>query len=201
MALDSFSGIKSALTDWLARSDLVSYYDNFITLGEAKLCRELRIRAIETPLSLVLSSGIGAVPSDFLELKHVRLDVAGGWNLDMREADWIYRRYTNRTSSSRPSFIAVDGTDFIFGPFPDMDYTVKGTYYKKPAVLSDSNPTNEWTDNTSDALLMATLAESAPFIRDDGRIQVWDAKYERIKKDYISDYRRQARRQTRVSSQ
>lgn len=200
MALSSFSEIKTSLTNWLARSDLTSFYDEFILLGEKRLSRDLRIRAIETPLSVSMSGGIATVPSDFLELKHARLDIAGGWDLKMREADLIYESFTNRTPSSRPSFIAVDGTDFIFGPFPDIDYDIKGTYYKEPVILSDGSPTNEWTTKTPDALLMASLAETAPFLRDDNRVGLWTAKYEEIRKGYQTAYRRQTRRQTRVTS-
>lgn len=200
MALDSFSSIKTALTNWLARSDLSSYYNDFIFLGEKRLARDLRIRAIETSLSITLSSGIGTIPADFLELKHARLDIAGGWDLEMREADWVYELHPNRTPTSRPIYIGVDGTDFVFGPYPDADYVVNGTYYKQPAILSDVSPTNEWTANTGDALLMAALAESAPFLRDDERLQVWESKYMEIKKGYTANYKRQARRQTRVST-
>lgn len=199
MALDTFSGLKTSLANWLARSDLAAFYDDLVTLGELRLSRDLHIRAVETSFDVTMSSGVAVVPTDFCELKHSRLEVAGGRDLKTRQSNWIYERYPRRESQSRPMFIGIDGSEFVFGPFPDSDYQVKGVYYKKPVALSDGNPSNEWTASAPDALLMASLSESAPFLKEDARVVTWEGKYKSIVKGYVADYQRQIRRQTRVS--
>lgn len=204
MALDTYSDIQSALSNWLARSDINQYLPDIVLLAEQRLVRDLRIREIEVSFSDTISSGELDIPNSsgtniFTELKHARLDVAGGHPMKMREADWIYERYPNRIATARPDYIAIDGDKFIFGPYPDSDYTVKGTYYKKPLVLSDTNTTNEWITNVPDALLMAALSETAPFLRDDARVPIWESKYIRLMKGYNANYKRQARRESRVS--
>lgn len=204
MAIESYSDLKSALSNWLARSDLDQFFEDIILLAEQRLTRDLRIREIEVTFSDTMSNGELDVPNDtgvntFTELKHARLDIAGGNPLKMREADWIYEQYPLRSATSRPQYIAIDGSKFIFGPYPNSDYTVKGTYYKKPLLLSDTNTTNEWITAIPDALLMAALCETAPFLKDDGRIVVWEGKYSTIQKGYNVNYKRQARRESRVS--
>lgn len=207
MAIQNFSDLKSAISNWLARSDLDIFLDNIVLLGEKRLQRDLRIREIESLYGETMTNGecdvpdIPAVPNDYVifnSIKHMRLDVAGGHPLEIAEADWIYKTYPNRISTSRPKYIAVDADKFIFGPFPDQDYTVRGTIYIRPALLSDSNPDNAWIIHTPDALLMACLAESAPFLKDDGRFQMWETKYNQIKDGYNADYKRQTRQRTRV---
>lgn len=194
MAFSSFSDLKVALANWLARSDLSDYYDDLILLGERRLARDLRIRGIEVDLSVTLSSGVGTVPSDFLALKYAYIDLDPTRPLEVKDAQWIFRRFPGRSSGGVPEFIAADGSEFVFGQFPGSDYTIKGKYYARPAVLSTSNETNEWTSNVDDALLMACLSESAPFLKHDERIPTWEAKYEQIKNGYNIQQKQQTRR-------
>jgi len=44
-------------------------------------------------------------------------------------------------------------------------------------ALSDSNTSNWLLDLAPDAYLYASLLESAPFLRDDERLQTWTALY------------------------
>lgn len=199
MSLNTYANLQTAIGDWLADSNLSSYLADFITLGEARLARDLRIRQMETALSGTISSGVLSVPSAFLELKHARIVQSTSRPLEPKDAQWIYRKYPLRSSHGTPQFIGVDGSSFVFGPYPDSNYTVAGIYYAKPAVLSGTNTTNVWTDSTPDALLFACLIESAPFKGQDARMSVWQTKYDQIIDAYNRQQKRQARRGARVS--
>jgi len=203
MAIQTFSDLKSAIVNWVADSTITDYLEDIILVAEKRLQRDIRIREIEATFSDTMVNGEVDVPvsgsdSIFTGIKHARLDVAGGHPLEVTEADWIYQRFPNRTSSGRPSFIAIDGDKFIFGQFPDAAYTVKGTVYSRPLVLSDSNPTNQWTGYTPDALLFACLAETAPFLREDERLPIWESRYNQIKEGYNALYKKETRNRTRV---
>lgn len=203
MAIQSFSDIKAAIVNWVADSTITTYLDDIVLVAEKRLQRDLRIRELETTFSDTMSSGEIDVPvsgsdSTFLGIKHARLDVSGGHPLEIAEANWLYKQFPNRTSSGRPNFIAIDSTKFIFGQFPDQDYTVNGTVYARPVPLSDSNTTNEWTSYTPDALLFACLVETSPFIREDERVPIWERKYNQIKDGYNALYKRETRQSTRV---
>lgn len=194
MAFNTYSDLKAALANWLARSDLDAYYDDFITLGGERLARELRIEAVMRSLSVVMSGGTAVVPDAFTELKYAYLDGTPTYPLEVKDAQWIFRRFPNRVGSGIPEFIAVDGSEFVFGQFPDSDYTVKGKYYYAPDALTPGSPTNAWTSHTPDALLFACLCESAPFLKHDARTQTWEAKYTRVKDGYNRQQRNRARR-------
>ncbi len=200
MAISTFSDLKSAVGTWLARGDLDSFVPDFISLAELRLCNDLRIRQMQSDLNVTISSGVATVPSDFLDMKHCRVDGNDYAPLEFRESVWIFQKFPLRSAESRPDYIAVDGEEFVFGPYPDAEYTIKGSYYAKPAALSISNETNVWTDETPDALLMASLCESAPFLQQDRRIMIWEEKYEAIKKRYNSTEKSKMSRNTRVST-
>lgn len=181
MSINSFSTLKTAVNNWLNRTDLSDYVNDFIMLGEARIYRELRIKAMETALSDTISSGVVAVPSDYLELKHAYINSSPTQPLQRKTAEWIYQKYPTRSADSVPKFIARDGDNFIFGPYPDSGYTLKGIYYAKLTALSTSNETNWFTSNAPDLLLWAALAEAEPFIGNDERAMLWETKYQQAK--------------------
>ena len=199
MAFNTYTDLKTAIANWLNRDDLTTYLDDFIKLAEDRLAREIRIRATEKDLSVTMASGLATVPTDFLELKHAYIDGTPVFTLEPKDSQWIYRKYPNRSSQSKPEFIGIDGANFVFAPFPDSNYDVKGVYHFKPAALSSTNATNEWTDNVPDALLFAALIETAPFLNNDIRMEVWERKYAEKRDGYMRAEKRERRRGARMS--
>lgn len=187
MAISTYSELKTAVANWLNRSDLTSYVPDFIALGEARIYRELRIRAMEASLSSAIASGVIAVPSDYVEMKHAYVDGSPVQFLSRRKAGWIYENYPSRAADGKPAFFAQDAGNFIFGPYPDSAYTIKGTYYKRLTALSDSNTTNWFTTNAPGILLFAALCEAEPFLKNDERVTLWQAKYDQEKNGISSE--------------
>lgn len=181
MSIASYSELKTSVANWLNRSDLTAYIPDFVALGEARIYRELRIRAMETPLSSAISSGVVAVPSTYMELKHAYVDGSPTRQLLRCDPEYIYSAFPTRASTSKPSYIAREGSNFIFGPYPDSAYTIKGIYYARLTALSDANTTNWFTTNAPGILLWAALCEAEPFLKNDQRVITWQAKYEQEK--------------------
>jgi hypothetical protein len=181
MAINSFTTLKSAVADWLDRDDMGDAIETMIGLAEARIYRELRIRPMETSLSVTIASGVAAVPSDYLELRHAYVDQAKAVKLEPRSLEWIVTNYPTRSASSIPKYIARDGDDFHFGPYPDSTYTIKGVYYAKLTALGTANETNWFTSNAPDLLLYGTLVHTAPYIGHDARLPLWEAAYGEVK--------------------
>ena len=176
----NYSELVTKVGNWLNRSDLSSNIPDFIALAEARIYRELRIDAMLTSLSGTTSSGVLAVPSGFLEFKTVRLATDPSTPLTVVTPDYIYRTFPNRSADSRPRVIAREGSNFIFGPFPDSDYSVVGTYYGQMTALV-SALTSWFTNNASDLLLYGALVEAEPFIMNDERLILWEGKFQQAK--------------------
>lgn len=181
MSIANYSDLKTAVANWLNRSDLTSYVSDIVMLGEAKIYRELRIRAMETALSDTIASGVIAVPSDYIEMKHAYVDGSSTESLQRVSLERMYETYPTRSADGKPKFYAREAGNFIFGPYPDSGYTVKGVYYKRMTALSDSNTTNWFTTNAPDILLWASLVEAEAFIKNDPRLPMWKDRYEESK--------------------
>lgn len=199
MAFNTYTTLSNSLAAWIARDDLSSYIDDFVALGHERLAQEIRIRAIETALSVTISSGVATIPSNYLELKHAYIDGSPAYPLEIKDSGYVYERYPTRSATAKPRVIADDGASFVFGPYPDSNYIVKGVYFKKPTVLSGSTATNEWTDNVPDLLLWACLSETGPFIKDEKQTKVWEDKYQQVKLRVMGAERRHMRNRARIS--
>ena len=193
MAINSFSTLKTAAQNWIDRTDIADRVDEFIALGEARIYRKLRIRAMETALSDTIASGVIAVPSDYRALKHAYVNGSPTSPLEQTTAENILNRYPTRSSTSKPKVIAQDGGNFIFGPYPDSAYTINGTYYAALTALGTGNETNWFTSNAPDLLLFATLAEAAGFEMNDEKEAKWATRFERAVADVQKEDDRQMR--------
>lgn len=177
MALATYSDLQTSVANWLHKDNLTSIIPDLIALGEKRIFRDLRVREMETALNGTIASGVLAVPSGYLDLKFAYIDMTPAQNLGKASATQIYSRYPYRASDSVPVVIGREGSNFIFGPFPDSTYTVKGIYYAEPTTIS-STPT--FFAEYPDAFLLATLCEASPYIGNDQRIPVWENKYAQV---------------------
>ena len=177
MALDTYSGLVTAVQNELHRSDLASYVPDWITLAESRINKHLRVRAMETSTSSTIAAGVVAVPSNYLSLKDAYITSTTPYvNLDRKTANWIYGNYPNRVADSTPGFIAREGSSFIFGPYPDANYVVKLVYWARLTALSSA--LNSIFTNYPGLWLFGALCESAPWLKDDKRIAVWEVKFQ-----------------------
>jgi len=187
MAISTLTELKTAITNWAKRDDLSSYLDDLILMGEKWIFRHARTRDMEEPLSVTISSGVAALPADFVALKHAYIDGTPIEPLQAKASSWIYTRYPTRSSESKPKYIAVEGSNFIFGPYPDSAYTVAGEYYKRlTSVISSANAL--FTANP-DLYLFAALSELEAFKKDDKRVELWMAKRNAILADVNNEDR------------
>lgn len=181
-AITSWATLKTEVAAWLNRSDLTNEVPGFIQHGELRVYRDLRVRQMETSLSSAIASGVLTVPTGYLEMKYAYVNGSPMVKLQRKDAEWIYWNYPTRSADGTPRFFAREATNFIFGPYPDSNYTIKGVYYKKLDALSDSNTSNWLVTDVPDLILFASLCEAAPFLQDDQRVALWEKKYEEVRR-------------------
>jgi hypothetical protein len=173
--ITSYATLQTAMADYLARDDLTTFIPNFIQNCENKLYRTLNLRNEETALSVSISSGVAAVPSDFKALKFAYVDHTPIYLLQWVPIEELYRDYSDRQSSSYQSVISREGSNFVFGPV-SVSGTLKGIYYAKQDPLRTTDP-SWYVTNAPEVLLYGSLLEASPFIQNDARLQTWQALY------------------------
>lgn len=194
MAITTYSELKTAIYAWVDSSSgdfSGTTIDDLILLAHQRIGREVRCREMEATLTGTISLGVVPLPTDYVDLKYVRLNDTNGQPskfLKKRTASWIYERYPFRQASSRPVAVAREFSNLIFGPYPDAStvYTVEGVYYRRMTFTATAT-FNEVFRVHPDLYLSAAIAEAIPFIGQDQRLQIWEAKYQTIRNDLMNE--------------
>ena len=190
MAITTYSELKSAVADWLNRSDLTSAIPNFIALAEAQLNRQIRHRKMITRADATLDTPYFAVPGDWLENIRFQLNTNPVTPLVYRTPEQLLEDNQVYVTSGQPMFYTMVGQQFQVLPAPDGSYDAELLYYAKIPALSDSNTTNWLLTEAPDVYLYATLAQSAPYLKEDERTNTWLSLYQAVTKDMdVADQR------------
>jgi hypothetical protein len=179
MSLTTYAELQTAISNWLHRADMAANTADLITLAEDRINLEVRAREMETALSVSIVGGVATVPTDFTALRYAYIDGSPVQTLAVKSVDWMLNAFPLRSASGKPRYIAVDGSNFIFGPFADSGYSVVGTYYKRFSALSTG--VNALYTRVPSLYLFCALAEANAFIQKDPRIALWEAKYIQIR--------------------
>ena len=184
MALTTYAELKTSIGDWLNRSDLTSVIPDFISLAEAQVERTLRTRQMIVRANASFDAQYGAVPSDFLETKSLKLTSTNPQTpLEFLSIDALDQKAAEYTASGKPRFFGVVGGQLRIVPTPDSTYTTELTYYAKLSKLSSTNTSNWLLSSSPDIYLYGALLQAAPYLQDDARIQTWATLYERALND------------------
>ena len=182
MALGTFTELKDAIADWLDRSDLTARIPDFITLAEARVNRDVRIRPMEVRSSMETTAGqrYFNLPGGYLQMRNMQINSNPITPLEYITPEMLDRLYGSDTTG-KPKAYTLIGDEIQLAPIPDSDYTVEMAFYEKFTPLGDGTSgtvTSNWlTTNAPDVLLYGALLEAEPFIKNDERVNLWINAY------------------------
>ena len=187
MAINTYATLQTAVAEWLGRetdTSILARGPDFIRLFEAKANRELRCNQMEkrsytTADTSSFEPEFITLPTDFQAMRRVRLTSVDAkprlQYLSGAQAD--EKRSRMADVANQPLYFTIFGNEIELIPTPDSDYTIEMVYRAYIAPLSDSNTTNWLLTLAPDAYLYGALLESAPYIKEDSRIQTWATGY------------------------
>ena len=192
MAITSYSTLQTTVGDWLNRSDLTTVIPDFITLAEAQFNRTLRHRKMVERATATLDTEYSAMPADWLESIRYQLNTNPITVMEFVSPDQAAMLKGAYSTSGKPIFYSQIGQQFQVIPAPDSGsaYTGELTYYAKIPALSAGNTSNWLLVDSPDIYLYGALLQSAPYLQDDQRLNIWAAIYQRLIDDLkVSDER------------
>lgn len=179
MAITTYAELKTAVSDFLNRDDLASTTGTFIALGEADIQRKIRHWRQEKRATAEIDTQYSAIPADFLET--IRFYVTSGDTKPLElisQSELLERKRRDLNTSGSPSFYALTAGELEVFPVPDGTYSTELYYYARVPALSDSVTTNWLLEYFPDVYLYSALMHSAPYLKDDDRLQVWASLYQ-----------------------
>lgn len=187
MAINTHATLVTAATEWLARDQdatLVARIPDFITLFEAKVNRTLFVPQMEIRATALVDTASSepefiSLPTGFQTMRRIRLSsVTGKPPLKFLSGSQIDEmRYGRDNVTGQPTGYTIFGNEIELFPTPILAHTIEMVYRSNISALTASNTTNWLLTLAPDLYLYGVLMESAPYIKEDGRIQTWGLGY------------------------
>ena len=176
----TYAELKTAIANYLNRSDLTSDIDTFIDNVEAELNRRLRTKDMIKRATATADSQYLSVPTDWIEAINVEItsnDFSPLFQQSIESLD-VYRK-ANNNSTGQPVYFAMVDDSIELAPTPDAEYTLQLTYYAKISALSDSNTSNFVSVSHPDVYLYGALKHASIFLMEDDRIPMFTQQFEK----------------------
>ena len=162
-------------------SDQIVYdqLPRLVTLGERRIARELKIEGFIRAVTTPLQAGVAVYlkPDRWRDTVSMTID---GSPIYARSYEYCRSYWPDEAETGTPEFYAdYDYQHWLITPTPAAADTLEILYYEQPRFLGEDFQTNWLTEYAPDILLYATLLEATPFLKNDERVQVWQAMYDR----------------------
>ena len=165
---------------------MVEQLPRLINLAERRIARELKVQGFVYVVTgtLVPGQSVYPKPDRWRDTVSVNIGTGAGNNtrkqVFTRSYEYLRQYWPNESATGEPVFYAdYDYTHWLFAPSPDAAYPFEILYYELPPLLDENIQTNWLTEFAPQLLLYGTLLEATPFLKNDERIQVWQAMYDR----------------------
>ena len=180
MSIATFQELQDAVSNWLDRSDLSERIPEFITLAEARINRNLRVRAMENRFTANTVSGqrVYALPTDYVQMRSLRLNqdpIVSLQYLSPTNMDSVWAG----SASGTPTAYTIVANEIRLGPSPDSVISMEINYYRKVSPLSGTNTTEVLLTENPDLYLYGALMQAEPFIMNDERIALWGSLFDK----------------------
>ena len=141
MALTNNADLLASIAAWINRTDLTAVIPDFVTLAEAKISRDLRLRKqiVSSTLSTVAGTRGVTLPTDWLQFENVSIDGNPERQLTYAPVEHLDVTYPNGDPQGKPSLYTIEGDSVLFGPTPDAVYTVNIFYYQRFSALGTAS--------------------------------------------------------------
>lgn len=151
-----------------------------ITLAERRIARDLKIEGFIQAVTTPLQVGVAVYEKPDRWRDTISMRLVGGGQLFARSYEFLRSYWPVEATTSTPEYYAdYNYANWLLAPTPNAATTLEILYYEQPEFLGDSVQSNWLTDYAPDLLLYAALLETMPFLKNDERINTWQAMYDR----------------------
>jgi hypothetical protein len=180
MAIGTYSELKTAIANFLARDDLTDRIPEFISMAEARMGRMLETRSQEkrATATLTASDAYVSLPTDLRSIRLVKLNTSPKEVLEYYTPSTLDETYASN-AIGKPRAYTIIGGEIKFAPAPDSSYQAEIVYVEGVPDLSDSNTTNTILTRHPDAYLYGALASASIYLMDDQKTSLYEQLFTR----------------------
>lgn len=175
----TYDSLTATVLQYLERSDpaVVNFLPTAITLAEFEIAQEIKTLGQLEVVDSTMQAGVNVIAKPARWRKTVSMTLINNGEkqpLFLRKLEYLNNYAQSATSTATPLFYGdYDYDHWMIAPTPDQNYPFEVLCYTRLEPLSSSNQTNWLTQNAPNAMIFGTLKQTAPFLKDDQRLALW----------------------------
>lgn len=166
MGLSTYSGIKTAIAEYLGQDNLTSQLDSFINICESRINNTLRVRRMETFSNTTITAGDDSIdlPAHFHGMRGIYVQGSPQYTIEYLTPEQL-NNVAN--TAGRPKYYTIRGDKVLFAGDSDSTYTIRMHYIGRFDPLSDATTTNWLTLYKPEVYIYGSLQAACEFTGDD----------------------------------
>jgi hypothetical protein len=182
-AVMTYDSLVADVATYLERTDVATLekIPTFVMLAEQIIASQIKFLGNLTVQTSQMTSDNPVVDKPARWRKTVSMNITVDGKRQpvlLRRYEYLREYWPDPTATDVPKFYTdYDFTHWIVAPTPDVAYNFEVLYYERVQPLDSSNQTNWFTQYAPQALLYGSLLQAMPFLKNDGRVQLWQAMY------------------------
>lgn len=192
-AVMTYDSLVENIQSYLERTDqaTIDKIPLFIMLAEQVIASQIKFLGNMTVQTSTMVQGANVIdkPARWHKTVSMNITVAGKrYPVLLRKYEYLREYWPDPAQESVPKFYCdYDYTHWMVAPTPSAAYNFEVLYYERIQPLDSSNQTNWFTIYAPQALLYGSLLQAMPFLKNDERMQMWQAQYDTIMQTLIAE--------------
>jgi hypothetical protein len=184
--LMTYNSLFDDISSYLERTDTATLnkIPTFIMLAEQTLASEIKFLGNLTVNESTMVSGdpIITKPARWRKTVSMRVSVNGERRpIFLRTYEYLRQYWPDESQEDVPKYYAdYDYSHWLIAPTPDEAYSFEVMYYEEVQPLDATNQVNWFTQYAPQAMLYGSLLQAMPFLKNDERMPLWRAEYDKI---------------------
>jgi len=185
-AVMTYDNLVDDISTYLERTDQATLdkIPTFFMLAVQVIAAEIKFLGNLTVMQSTMTATQSVIdkPARWHKTVSMNVVVAGERTpILLRKYEYLREYWPDATQTDVPKFYCdYDYTHWLVAPTPASAYNFEVLYYERIQPLDSSNQTNWFTIYAPQALLYGTLLQAMPFLKNDERMAMWQAQYDKI---------------------
>jgi hypothetical protein len=183
-AVMTYDSLVNDISTYLERTDTATLekIPQFIMLAEQIIAADIKflgnLNVVQS--NMVANEDVLDKPARWRKTVSMNITVDGKRQpVLLRDYEYLREYWPDPTQTDTPLYYSdYDYTHWLVAPTPDTNYTFEVLYYQRVPPLSSANQANWFTEYAPQAMLYGSLLQAMPFLKNDERVQLWQAMYQ-----------------------